>query len=89
MQYNYAGKQHAIFNRKVEVPRSVFKTVFKTEIQFSKQEYSFQNRNTIFKTEIQFSNHKSSAKSSCFQIMYTEILCVGPLGKKLGPCSYG
>ena len=48
--------------------------------QFSKQKYSFQNRNIIFKTEIQFSNHKSSEKSVCFQITYTEILGVGPLG---------
>ena len=47
--------------------------------QFSKQKYSFQNRNIIFKTEIQFSNHKSSAKSTCFQITYTKILGVGPL----------
>ena len=47
--------------------------------QFSKQKYSFQNRNIIFKTEIQFSNHKSSEKSVCFQITYTEILGVGPL----------
>ena len=44
-------------------------------------EISFQITNHVFKSQIKFSNHKSSAKSVCFQITYAKFTCDGPLGK--------
>ena len=61
------------------------KWVLQTGQEILKQQISefsnqFSKLKSSFKTEIKFSNHKSSAKSICFQITYAEIPCDGPLG---------
>ena len=45
-------------------------------------EISFQITNQVFKSQIKFSNHKSSAKSVCFQITYIKFTSDGPLELK-------
>ena len=60
------------------------KWVLQTGQELLKQQISefsnqFSKLKSSFKTEIKFSNHKSIAKSICFQITYAEIPCDGPL----------